>query len=143
MTTLARRTVAGGGRVLVAAVATFLASTLYYVVFGDVYQSLRGGVATTPSAWTIALQLGRNVLVAAVLATLLRRLTVTTRGTALGVGALVWLGFQAMAVLGSVIHERYSFGLYLLHVGDALLTTVVMVLVLSGRTAPAPRDSAA
>ncbi|ONI89574.1 hypothetical protein ALI144C_04295 [Actinosynnema sp. ALI-1.44] len=124
------RTFVGGGRVLVAAVSTILASTLYYMIFGEVYQQLRGGVNATPDPWAIAVQLGRNFLVAAVLATLLHRLAITTRRSALGVAALVWLGFQAMAVLGSVIHEQYPWGLYVLHIGDALLTTLVMTLIL-------------
>nr|WP_042178215.1 DUF1761 domain-containing protein [Kibdelosporangium sp. MJ126-NF4]CEL13050.1 hypothetical protein [Kibdelosporangium sp. MJ126-NF4]CTQ98737.1 hypothetical protein [Kibdelosporangium sp. MJ126-NF4] len=133
------RTFGGGGRVVVAALATIVASTLYYMVFGEVYQHLRGGATATPDPVAIAVQVGRNILVAAVLATLLHRLAITTRRAALGVGALVWLGFQAMAVLGSVIHEHYPFGLYLLHIGDALLTTLVMVLILGRRTGQTAR----
>nr|WP_225955275.1 DUF1761 domain-containing protein [Kibdelosporangium phytohabitans] len=129
------RTFGSGGRVLVAALATILASTLYYMVFGEVYQHLRGGATATPDPLAIAVQLGRNILVAAVLAVLLHRLAINARRAAIGVGALVWLGFQAMAVLGSVIHEHYPFGLYLLHIGDALLATLVMVLVLVRRKA--------
>ncbi len=117
------------GRVLVAAVATIFVSSLYYIVLGDVYAQLRGGAVMSTELWPIFVQLGRNLVVAAVLAALLARLGVTTRGAALRVGVLVWLGFQAMEVLGSVIHEGYPFGLYLLHIGDALLTTAVMALI--------------
>lgn len=126
------------GVVVVAAVATLIASSLYYAVFGSVYQQLRGGTTTTPDPLTAIAQLGRNVVVAAVLATLLHRLAITTRGGALRVGMLVWLGFQAMAVLGSVIHEQYPFGLYLLHTGDALLTSLTMALILGGRSSLRP-----
>ncbi|MFC3764479.1 DUF1761 domain-containing protein [Tenggerimyces flavus] len=75
-------------------------------------------------------------MVATVLATLLARLRVATRAAALPTGALLWLGFQAMAILGSVIHEGYSFGLYVLHTGDALLTTMIMALIVVRKAAP-------
>jgi uncharacterized protein DUF1761 len=123
------------GGVLVAAVAALVASALYYMALGAVYEQLRGGVSATPELWTMIVQLGRNIVVAGVLATLLHMVRATTRRDTLRVGMLVWLGFQAMAVLGSVIHESYPFGLYLLHVGDALLATLVMTLVLGRRPA--------
>jgi len=133
MTTLTRRR-AGG--VVLAAMATLVASAIYYTVFGTVYQRLRGAAAsTTPEFWEIAVQLGRNILVAFVLATLLRRMAITGRGAALRLGVLVWLGFQAMEVLGSVVHEHYPLGLYLLHVGDALMTTLIMALILGRKAA--------
>jgi uncharacterized protein DUF1761 len=132
MTTLTQRK-AGG--VLLAAFATLVASAIYYAVFGTVWQRLRGGASTTPEPWAIAVQLGRNALVAFVLATLLRRLSITSRRDALRLGVLVWLGFQAMEVLGSVLHEHYPFGLYLLHVGDALMTTLIMALILGRKPA--------
>jgi hypothetical protein len=46
------------------------------------------------------------------------------------VGLLVWVGFQAMAVAGSVLHEGYPLGLYLIHVGDALQAMLLMALIL-------------
>ncbi len=132
MTTLIQRRTGG---VLLAAVATLVASALYYTVLGTVWQRLSGNASTSPQAWEIVVQFGRNVLVAVVLATLLRRLAVTSRRAALQLGVLVWLGFQAMEVLGSVLHEHYPFGLYLLHVGDALMTTLIMALILGRKAA--------
>ena len=43
----------------------------------------------------------------------------------------MWFGFQAMAVAGSVLHEGYPLGLYLIHVGDALQATLLMALILT------------
>jgi Protein of unknown function (DUF1761) len=58
----------------------------------------------------------------------------------MGVGLVVWLGFQAMAVLGSVLHEQYPLGLYAIHIGDALATTLAMALILGAwRRGPASR----
>ena len=55
-------------------------------------------------------------------------------------GLLVWLGFEAMAVVGSVLHEGYPLGLYLIHVGDALQVTLVMALILGAWGRDARRD---
>jgi hypothetical protein len=132
MTTLTERR-AGG--IVLAAVATLVASAVYYIVFGTVWQRLRGGATATPQFWELAVQLGRNALVALVFATLLRQLAITGRRGALRLGVLVWLGFQAMEVLGSVVHEGYPLGLYALHVGDALMTTLIMAVILGRKAA--------
>ena len=120
--------------VLVAAVAVLVTSVLWYVVFGNAWLRLRGidpGTAEmTPEVWQMTGQLARNLVLATVLAHLLRWLEVATWKRALQVGLLVWFGFQAMAVVGSVLHEGYPLGLYLIHVGDALQATLVMALIL-------------
>jgi len=120
--------------VLVAAVTSFVASAVYYIMLGNAYLTLRGidpsTAEMTPQAWQIVAQFARNLVVASVLAYVLSRLEVTTRTSALRVGLLVWLGFQAMAVAGSVLHEDYPLGLYAIHVGDALQATLLMALIL-------------
>ncbi|MEU7740808.1 DUF1761 domain-containing protein [Nonomuraea sp. NPDC049158] len=117
--------------VVVAAVVTLFASAVYYAVFGGVWMRLSGGVASTsPQAWEIAAQFGRNVIEMLVLATLMRWLRIVTWTGALRLGLLVWGGFQALAIAGSVIHEHYPVGLYVLHVGDALMTTLIAASIL-------------
>lgn len=119
--------------VLVAAVATLVTSALWYVV-GNAWLTLRGidpnTAEMTPQAWQMVGQFARNFVVAFVLAYLLSRLTATTAKEALRLGLLVWFGFEAMAVAGSVLHENYPLGLYLIHVGDALQATLLMTLIL-------------
>ena len=120
--------------VLVAAAVPLVTSAAYYIVFGGLWLSLRGldpnTVSAAPHPWEIGGQFVRNVVVAFVLATLLARLRVTGWRGALRVGLLVWVGFQAMEVIGAVLHENYPVGLYVLHVVDALMTTLVMAFVL-------------
>lgn len=41
-----------------------------------------------------------------VLAVVMRRLRISTVRDALGLAGSIWIGFQAVAVSGSVIHER-------------------------------------
>ncbi|WP_433323259.1 DUF1761 domain-containing protein [Spirillospora sp. CA-294931] len=114
-----------------AAVAMLVASSVYYSVFGGVWSSLRGEPTTRPELWEAAAQLGRNVVVVLALAALLSRLRVGTLPGALGLGVTVWLGFQAMAVAGSVLHEDYPAGLYVLHIGDSLMCTLLAVAILA------------
>ena len=120
--------------VLVAAVAVLATSALWYVVFGSAWLRLRGidpdTAELTPPVWQMAGQFARNLVVATVLAHLLRWLEVATWKRALQVGLLVWFVFEAMAVAGSVLHEGYPLGLYLIHVGGALQATLVMALIL-------------
>ena len=61
----------------------------------------------TPQPWQLVGQLGHNLVIAFALAYVLARLEVRTRKDALRVGLLVWVGFQAAAVAGSVLHEGY------------------------------------
>jgi hypothetical protein len=120
--------------VVVAAATTIVTSSVWYVVFGNAWLTLRGidpsTADVTPEVWQVVGQLARNLVVAFVLACLLSRLETATWGGALRLGLLVWVGFQAMAVTGSVIHEDYPLGLYAIHVGDALQATLIMALIL-------------
>jgi Protein of unknown function (DUF1761) len=118
-----------------------VSASIWYAIFGGAWVRLRGIDPTTalhPSIWPALGQLGRNAVV--VLA-----LTVLVRG-AVALGLLVWVGFEAMAVLGSVLHEGYPFALYLIHVGDALQTTLVMAVLIGLAHRPrrrgAPSDDA-
>lgn len=129
------RTKVNYGAVPVAAVTSLVASAVYYTVLGDAYQRWRGidpsTAEMTPQLWQMTGQFARSLVVAFVLAYLLSRLGVTTPKGALRLGFLVWFGFQAMAVVGSVLHEGYPLGLYVIHVGDALQATLLMALILS------------
>jgi Protein of unknown function (DUF1761) len=120
--------------VVAAAAASLVASAAYYTVLGGTWLRLRGidpnTAKMTPQVWEMVGQLARNLVVALVLAYLLRRLEAATWKDAMRIGLLLWFGFQAMAVAGSVLHEHYPLGLYAIHVGDALLATLVMALIL-------------
>ncbi|OLB82799.1 MAG: hypothetical protein AUI14_00055 [Actinobacteria bacterium 13_2_20CM_2_71_6] len=119
--------------VALAAAATLLASAIYYIVLGGVWLDLRGlpaDAASRPSPGELAGQYFHNFVIAVALAVLLRWTGTRTLAGALALGGLVWVGFQAMAVAGSVLHEHYPLGLYFLHIGDALMTTLIMVLIL-------------
>jgi len=131
---------------IAAAVVPLVTSTVWYAVFGGAYAALLAGhgmppPGVQPAAWQVIGQVARNGVVVAALAVLMGRLRVTGSASAVRLGLLVWAGFQAMEVLGSVLHEQYPVGLYLIHVGDALQATLVMALLVARSTAPRPAVS--
>lgn len=120
--------------VLAAAVAAFVASAVYYTVLGDLYLRLRGldpsAVSMTPQVWEIVGQFARNLIVAFVFAYFIRRLEIVDWKESLRLGLWVWVGFQAIQIAGAVLHENYPLGLYVIHIGDALMTTLIMTTII-------------
>lgn len=129
----ARRPWAGGALLAAAAGAPLVTASIWYAIFGGAWVRLRGIDPTTalhPGLWPVLGQLGRNAVVVLALTVLVRRTGTRSIRGAMALGLLVWVGFEAMAVLGSVLHEGYPFALYLIHVGDALQTTLVMAALI-------------
>jgi hypothetical protein len=128
-----------------AAVAPLVTASIWYTVFGGAWVRLSGvdpTMALRPSIWPMLGQLGRNAVVVIALTVLVRRLAVRSIGGTVGLAVLVWFGFEAMSVLGSVLHEGYPFALYLIHVGDALQTTLVMAVLIGWAHRPRRHDAA-
>ena len=85
----------------------------------------------TPPAGELLGEFARNLVVAFVLA----HFVVRSRGRRLEellmqLGLWVWVGFQAMLLMGAVLHEKMPWMLYAIHVGDALVKTLVMAVIL-------------
>lgn len=126
-------------RLLLAAFAGLVFSALYYgLAVGTAWRELSGlaDSAAEMAMWQPLAQLARNVVVAAALAFMFQRAAVTSVGAALRLALVLWLGFQAMAVAGSVIHEQYPLALYAIHAADQLGTIVLMALCLRLRRRP-------
>ncbi len=117
--------------ILAAALVAFIASSIWYgAIFGGIWRELAHGASHSVGAAEIMAQLVRNLVAAGVLARMIVLAGATTWVAALQVGLWCWLGFEAMAIAGSVIHEGYPPVLYAIHTGDALLTTTLMSLVI-------------
>ena len=87
-------------------------------------------VTVTPGVWEAAGQFIRNLIVAYVFARLIGRLGIVRLMDSLRLGLWVWLGFQAMQIAGAVLHEGYPPALYAIHIGDALMTTLIMTAII-------------
>lgn len=114
-----------------AAVVPLVTASVWYTIFGPDWVELSGidpVAAAQPAVWEMLGQLARNAVVMLTMTVLITRMGVRTIRGALAVAATVWFGFEAMSILGSVLHEGYPVPLYLIHVGDALQTALVMGL---------------
>ena len=74
----------------------------------------------------------KNLVVAFVLAHFAVRLGVGDWKGAVQLGLWVWVGFQAMLLMGAVLHEKMPWMLYAIHAGDALVKTLLMTVILGG-----------
>jgi Protein of unknown function (DUF1761) len=120
--------------VIVAAVAAFVASLVWYTVFGNAWMELRGiDSATAPDtgtpAWTMLFVVIQSLVVAFMLAYIVVHLGVVDWRGAVRLGALVWV-FPAMILLGSVVHENVPLMLAAIHAGDWLVKILLMTVIL-------------
>jgi hypothetical protein len=135
--------------IVAAAVAAFVASSAWYVMFGGVMMELRGvDPATTADsatpAWTMLFVVVQSLVVAFMLAHFVSHLGIVNWRGAVRLGASVWV-FPASILLGSVVHENVPPTLAAIHAGDWLAKLLLMSVILSawrnGVTASAQRES--
>lgn len=115
-----------------AAVAAFVLSGAYYAALGTRLAALSpayAGPRRSPAA-TAAVELVRNLVLAAVVGGLLARLGPGFGGAILLALAL-WLAFPVVLLAGSVFHERVPVALAAIHIGDWLVKLVVVTVVVS------------
>jgi hypothetical protein len=123
--------------VVVAAVAAFVVGALWYspLLFGKAYMQVRGinpaaMAAAKPPVGELLGELVKNLVVAFVLARFVVLLGVADWKAALQLGLWLWLGFQAMLLMGAVLHEKMPWMLYAIHAGDAFAKTLLMSVIL-------------
>lgn len=121
-------------RVATAALAAFVASMMWYSVFGGAMVELSGANpsnadTTATPAWAMLFVVAQSLVVASVLAYLVSRLGIVDRRAALRLGALVWI-FPASILLGSVVHENVPPALAAIHAGDWLAKLLLMSVIL-------------
>ncbi len=120
-------------RIVVATVAAFVLSSLWYMLLGRRLAALSPAYAggERPSGPVVALELLRNLVLAGVLAVLADRAGAGTWLEGAGLGLLAWVGFPLAILAGSVLHERYRWELAAIHLGDWLLKLVLVAAVVS------------
>ena len=120
--------------VVVGALAAFVASTVYYIVFAKQRAELshaKQGDMRRPQPGKMALELGRNLIVALVIAHLAARLGVTMLGEGAGLALLLWVGFPVILLWGSVMWEDVPRKLAAIHAGDWLIKLVILCSIVS------------
>ena len=126
-------------RIVVAALAAFVASSAWYTVFSGAMTELSGAGPTTPTttgslAGTMLFVVAQSLVVALMISYLVARLGIADRKAALRLGALIWI-FPASILLGSVVHENVPPALAAIHAGDWLAKLLLMATILAPRTA--------
>ena len=123
--------------IAVSAVVAFVVGALWYspLLFGKAYLQARGlspdaMADMRPPAWEMIGELVKNLVVAFVLSYFVVRLDVADWKAALQLGLWVWVGFQAMLLMGAVLHEKMPWTLYAIHAGDALVKTLLVTVIL-------------
>jgi hypothetical protein len=119
--------------VAAAVVAAFIASSLWYspVIFGKQFIELSGmSSAAGPAGTKIALELLRNVVLALVILRLTSLLRFADWKNAMKLSALLWIGFPAILLSGSVMWQGVPAALALIHAGDWLMKIFLMMAIL-------------
>ncbi len=121
--------------VLAAAIAAFIVSSVWYIVFG--LASPRSDDTSTDAPddmkmplWKMLAEFGRSLIVAFVLARFIVLLDVSGWLDALQLSTWVWLGFPTIILLGSVLWENVPWKTAVTHIGDWLVKLLVMALIL-------------
>ena len=120
--------------IVVAAVAAFLVSTVYYIVFAARMVDLRGGDAGADGGmqpWKVGVQAIRDLVLATVVAALVALIGVTDVAGALALAAALWIGFPVVLLVGSVIWENVSPALAAIHAGDWLVKLLIVTMVVT------------
>jgi len=117
--------------VVVSTVAAFVVSSVWYGVLGSQLARLNDAYADSarPPVWIMLVEFARGLVVAYVLAVLAGLVGVAGLGGALQLGAVLWIGFPAVLLVGSVIHENVPWKLAAIHAGDWLVKLVVIAVI--------------
>ncbi len=124
--------------VVVATVVAFVASMVWYIAFAKQRRELsavKSGATdgNTRQADPIKMlaEILRNIVLALVIDYLIVRLGVVNWTGALKLGLLLWVGFPAILLTGSIMRENYPRKLAAIHAGDWLSKLVLMSVVVS------------
>ena len=119
--------------VVVAAVAAFVLSSVYYTVATPVERRALGERALDrgrPAPWKVAAELVRTALVAGVFAWIASVADLLSLPGTLLLALVVWLGFPVALLTGSVTWEKVPPVTAALHAGDWLLKLLLIGAVL-------------
>jgi Protein of unknown function (DUF1761) len=117
--------------IVVAAVAAFILSGVWYGVWGGTLAELHPAYADSgpPSAKDAIVELARNIVVAVVLAGLADQIGIQGWAEAALLGFALWIGIVVVLLVGSVYHENVPVKLASIHAGDWLLKLMIIAII--------------
>jgi hypothetical protein len=124
--------------ILVSAVAAFVLSFVWYSVFAEQMLRLHPLSPGTPAAMMrpplgkMLVEVVRSLILASVLARLVRGLGVSTVPGAVWLAVLLWIGFPFVLWTGAIMWENVPLELAAIHAGDWLLKLVLVTVIVAG-----------
>jgi hypothetical protein len=118
--------------VVVAALAAFVASAAWYIVFGKELAKVSAAFAEglqKPQPWKRLVVLVQSLVLALVLAYFIGLIGNVGWLDALGVGVLLWIGLAAMQWVGSILWENVPVKMAAIHAGDWLVKLVLIAVI--------------
>jgi hypothetical protein len=120
--------------VLVAGIASFVASGVWYAVFGGAMAAMqaqwRGATPQAgPEPWTLLGFFGSGLVVALAVAIVVDLAEIDGWLDSLGLGLLLWVGFCATQWVGSVLGEQVPVRLAAIHAGDWLAHLLIIAVI--------------
>ena len=123
--------------ILVAALAAFVFSSLYYspLLLGNIWNELRGinprEVDKAMSVWKPIVEFIRTLIIAYVFARFIAFVAISHWKTAIRFGLGIWVGFPVVILTGFVIWENLPWGVATIHAGDWLVKALFFSYVFS------------
>jgi Protein of unknown function (DUF1761) len=116
--------------VVVAALAAFVASFVWYSVFGAELAKISPAFAEQqPAPWKMLVIFGTSLVVAFVVAYVIGLAGDVSWTGAVGIGALLWLGLSATQWVNSIVGENVPLKLAAIHAGDWLVKLVLIAVI--------------
>jgi Protein of unknown function (DUF1761) len=116
--------------VLVATAAAFALGGAYYAMFGSQLATVSEAADQTPP-WTLAVEVLRSLVLAAVVAGLAAQGEIDDIAGGLALGLALWIGFPLVLWTGAIVHEKVHPRLAALHAGDWLAKLLAVAVIVS------------
>ncbi|ALG09324.1 DUF1761 domain-containing protein [Kibdelosporangium phytohabitans] len=117
--------------IAVAALAAFVASSVYYALVTPLERRTVGEAALDrgrPAPWKVLTELARTAVVAAVFAWVADRSGDLSVGHGLVLALILWVGFPLVLLSGSVMWEKVHPATATMHAGDWLLKLLLVAV---------------
>jgi Protein of unknown function (DUF1761) len=116
--------------IVVAALAAFVVSFMWYSVFGAELAKVSPAFAEQkPAPWKMLVILGSSLVIAFVVSYVIGLAGDVSWVSAVGIGALLWLGLAATQWVNSMVGENVPFKMALIHAGDWLVKLVLIAFI--------------
>ena len=116
--------------IVVAALAAFAVSFVWYSVFGAELAKVSPAFAEQkPAPWKMLVILGSSLVIAFVVSYVIGLAGDVSWVSAVGIGALLWLGLAATQWVNSMVGENVPFKMALIHAGDWLVKLVLIAFI--------------